>query len=392
MKYLFVLGKNPTLSLAEITTFFNEKEIILINNDLVLLDIQKIDPKKVIKKLGGTIKIASLQKEVKNPEDLKEKCLELIKEKVLEKEGKIKFGLSPYSKGIEKISKVGIEIKKALKEENINSRLVTSKEKTLSSVVVETNKLTGSGIELILSKHQNKILVGKTEAVQPFKELSKRDYGRPSRDDYSGMLPPKLAQILINLAGPTNPKTKILDPFCGSGTILTEALLMESKNIYGNDISDRAIKDTENNIKWVEKNFQISDFKYNLYNTKTENLGKVIKINSIDKIVTEPYLGPQRGKINPEKTIKELNQLYSKSIKELYKLAKNGAKLVMVWPVLSIKYKNYYLNPDTGGWRQKNPIPDNLKNNPLVQTTSRNTIIYQRPNQKVAREIIILKK
>ena len=57
--------------------------------------------------------------------------------------------------------------------------------------------------------------LGQTLVVQPFKVLSKRDFGRPARDDHSGMLPPKLAQIMINLARRNDDiSTKtILDPF-----------------------------------------------------------------------------------------------------------------------------------------------------------------------------------
>jgi hypothetical protein len=39
-------------------------------------------------------------------------------------------------------------------------------------------------------------------ALQDFESYSKRDYGRPARDPRTGSLPPKLAQILINLAEP----------------------------------------------------------------------------------------------------------------------------------------------------------------------------------------------
>lgn len=155
-------------------------------------------------------------------------------------------------------------------------------------------------------------------AVQPFKELSFRDYGRPARDDKSGMLPPKLAQIMINLSG-ANPDRAALDPFCGSGTILTEAMLMGFKNIIGSDISGKALRDTKDNIAWIQSKFQISNFNFQLFNSGAARISEHTAPNSIDAIITEPYLGPQRGQFEISKTAKNLEQLYSESLAEFKK-------------------------------------------------------------------------
>src|SRR6056297_2354971 len=391
MKYLFALGNNPALSLAELSAVFGGEKITLINNDLALLDMEKIDPGKTIKNLGGTIKIASLEKKLSDHSQIKTEALKLIKQKASAREGKIKYGLSPYGKGFKNINKLGLEIKKDLKRENINSRLVTSKEKNLSSVVVETNKLAGSGIEIILSKHQNKILLGKTLAVQPFKELSFRDYGRPARDSRSGMLPPKLAQILINLAGLRDKKNSVLlDPFCGSGTILTEAALTGYKNLIGSDSSTKAIRDTEENLNWTEKKFNLSKVNFQLFPVRAEEIAGKLKNASVDSIVTEPYLGPQRGKIDFPETVLELEKLYSQSLNELGKILKPGGKIVMVWPIF--QKGGLTLRPELKNFKIKSALPENLKKNPSLNLTQRNTIIYKRPDQKVWREIVILQK
>lgn len=391
MKYLFVLGNNPALSLAELSAVFGGENVKLINNDLAVVDIEKIDSEKTIKNLGGTIKIASLEKELSDQSQIKEEALKLIKEKASTSVGKIKFGLSPYGKGFKNIHKLGLEIKKGLKEKNINSRLVTSKEKNLSSVVVETNKLTGPGIEIVLTKHQNKIFLGKTLAVQAFKGLSFRDYSRPARDSRSGMLPPKLAQILINLAGGRDKKDSLLlDPFCGSGTILTEAALMGYKNIIGSDTSEKAIKDTEENLNWTKEKFGLNQINCQLLEIKAEKISLKIKPESVDLIVTEPYLGPQRGKINFKKTVSELEELYSKSLQELEKVLKPEGKIVMIWPIF--QNGEQILEPKLKNFKIQSCLQENLEKNPSLKLTPRNTIIYHRPEQKVWREIVILKK
>src|SRR5205823_3602162 len=92
-------------------------------------------------------------------------------------------------------------------------------------------------------------------AVQPFEQFSARDFGRPGRDDLSGMLPPKLAIIMINLAA-NDTISVLLDPFCGSGTILSEALLLGYKNLIGSDISEKAVADTKTNLDWIANKFR----------------------------------------------------------------------------------------------------------------------------------------
>jgi len=291
-------------------------------------------------------------------------------------------------------------IKKFLREKEISCRWVTSREKNLSSVVVEQNKLITQGIEIALIENNKNILIGQTLAVQPFKELSFRDYGRPARDDYSGMLPPKLAQIMINLSQAKPPNT-ILDPFCGSGTILTEAMLMGYHNLIGSDVSTKAMADTEKNIAWIKNKFQISlsaptcagrqakNFKFHLYTRGVNELVQSIKPESIDAIITEPYLGPPRGKFNIKQAMKKLEKLYSESLNEFKKMLKPNGRIVMVWPVFQ---QTLCLFPNLNGLKIISPIPENIKNNKLIKLTTRKTIIYGRQGQKIWREIVILTK
>lgn len=403
MKYFFNLGANPALSIAELSAVFGmekisaEKEVKppagrLVSNNIFLLDIkEKINAQELIKKIGGTIKIGEIKSSIEhNLEKIKQEIIKIIDEK--EKDGKLKFGFSYYGNKKFNFLKMGLEIKKYLKEKNINSRLVTSKEKVLSSVVVEQNKLVAKGLEIVLIEDDNQILIGKTLAVQPFKELSFRDYGRPGRDDLSGMLPPKLAQIMINLSRPNTEISQafLLDPFCGSGTILTEAMLMGYKKLIGSDISGKAIEDTQKNINWLKIKFPISDFQLQLYKLSAVEISKKIKLNSIDAIATEPYLGPPRGKIDFKDITQELNSLYTKTIKEFQKILKPGAKVVMAWPIFN--NGRLFLNPDINKFKIIIPLPKNLASNKNLNLTQRNTIIYGRSGQKVWREIVILQK
>jgi len=399
MKYFFILGTNPTLSLAELTAVFNNGQFSLIQKNIAILEIDKNLENELIKKIGGTIKFGVINNELASfaAQDILKSIATFSKPGKVE--SKFNFGISYYGKSKINLKVLGMEFKKLLKQSNINSRWVISREPTLSSVVVEQNKLvTEKGVEIVIIEFNKKLLLGKTLAVQPFKELSFRDYGRPARDDRSGMLPPKLAQIMINLAlAPSHCEGEgrgevILDPFCGSGTILTEVILMGYKNIIGTDISQKAISDTKKNIDWIIGNWKLEIVNLQLHQLDAQNLTQKLKPNSINAIITEPYLGPQRGGFDINKIVKELEQLYSKSLMEFKKILKPNGKIVMIWPSFSVKPRSIFLNPNISGYKIINPIPENLQKNIFLKLTTRNTMVYGREDQRVWREIVILEK
>jgi len=408
MKYFFVLGNNPALSAAEIIAVLgSEEEARVVSGNILILENPATDTLKLIKRLGGTIKIGVINSEVNrhDNEKIKQAILNIIEEDLEEKgEGsKYCFGISHYGQSKLPVFPIGLTIKKTLKQNGVSCRFVTSKEKTLSSVVVEQNNLTRQGIEIVLIEEAGTMYVGRTEAVQDFKNLSFRDFGRPDRDDQSGMIPPKLAQIMINLSGKSPLLSKegvgggsvLLDPFCGSGTILMEAALIGFKNLIGSDISEKAISDTKQNLAWVAEkfpNFQFPISNIKLFNTSATEISTKIDNNSIDAIVTEPYLGPQRGKIDPMKTKTELEKLYSAALREFKKILKPDGRVVMIFPVRAegARPDFHFMNPNLDGWQVINPLPENLQEK--LHTTRRGTIVYGRPGQKVYREIVVLKK
>ncbi|MDD4902801.1 MAG: methyltransferase domain-containing protein [Patescibacteria group bacterium] len=434
MKYFFILGNNPALSAAEIISVLRpEKDARLAAGNVLLLENPATDAAKLIKRLGGTIKIGVIAATVDrhNNEAIKTAILKIIEDDLSERgeTNKYRFGLSLYGQSKLPVFPIGLAVKKILKQKGVSCRLVTSKEKTLSSVVVEQNIISKRGIEIVLIEDGGQMHLGYTEAVQPFKELSFRDFGRPKRDDQSGMIPPKLAQIMLNLSGkidggrsldvthpvpqthpgceaqpplprgeaghPSREGTSLLDPFCGSGTILMEAALMGVKNLIGSDISEKAISDTKKNFAWLGE--KISNIKYQISNIKlfdipAAEISQKVAANSIDAIVTEPYLGPQRGHIDPIKTKIELEKLYSAALAEFKKILKPDGRVVMIFPVRTEGERPdwHFINPNLDGWQVINPLPENLRQN--LHATRRGTIVYGRSGQKVWREIVILDK
>lgn len=393
MKYFFVLGSNTALSVAELSAVMALKNPLLLATDfLVAENDQEIQLETLIKRLGGVIKVGRIEEEIKSGDDVK--LLGAIKELARKKQlknigGKFNFGLSDYGKRTFNKKDLGLKLKKYFVTEKISSRFVISQEKTLSSVVVAQNRLLTRGIEIVLVSYGDNILVGETLAVQPFKDLSLRDYGRPVRDDLSGMLPPKLAQIMINLAQVMPDNAVIIDPFCGSGTILSEAIFLGYKNLFGSDISLKAVEDTRKNISWLKELYKISDFKLKLFVKKVEFLSKFIKSGSIDAVITEPYLGPQRGRLEFKMVINNLESLYTEALKEFKTVVKQGGRVVMIWPLY---YGERPIAPGYEGFRILNMLPLDLRTSEFIKKNQRDTIIYGRPGQKVYREVVVLER
>lgn len=300
MTYCFILGHNPTLSIAEISQVLNNdfRLVELSARVLIIKSQAELNAELLQRRLGGTIKIGQIVKTL-TTQDLSALHSDIID--LLKQNKKIFFGFSLYSltshevvkKYQSQIKPLAMEIKKTLKNLGLSSRWVSSKNEALSSVVVQKNKLLTQGAEFCFLVGAQNFYLAKTLSCQQADEYSYYDFGRPARSMKQGMLPPKLAKIMINLA--QAPQSGIiLDPFCGVGTVLQEAIKMGYRNLIGTDIDDEAIQRTTANIDWLTKQQKInfSDFHLKIFPADVRVLSQLLAPGSIDAIVTEPYLGP----------------------------------------------------------------------------------------------------
>jgi tRNA (guanine10-N2)-dimethyltransferase len=382
MKYFFELGIHPEISYAELSTVLTLNNPVILGDKILIADCSEFIVKDLLKIVGGIVKIGMivLEKKITNEH------LAVFAQKQSESfpiKQKINFGISVYGKNNPDVKKIALDVKRRIAK-NRPVRWVASKNKVLSSVIVEQNKLIDRGFEMVLLGINHSSYLGITLGVQPFKDLSFRDYGRPGRDDLSGMLPPKLAQIMLNLSRQDKDK-KIIDPFCGSGTIITEASLMGFRNIYAGDLSEKAIADTRKNISWIKENFSLDqDMQITMLISDVRELSKKFSQGYFDAVITEPFLGPQRGKIIIKKIIKELNDFYSAVIREFFKILKDNGTIVMIWPMFFDGREHIRLNPDLSGFTFDGFVLNNF--------LYRKTLVYGRPGQKIWREIVRLKK
>lgn len=371
MKYFFILGNQADLAKAEIEAVMRRLKIsgqITAVESIFLFYETKVplNAAALTSTLGGTIKIGELL----GP--LEELSAEALFPFVPPQENKITFGISNYNLLFD-IQKVGLGLKRLIKEEGGSARFVTSQEYPLSSVIVQ-KELLGKGFELVIMKTGGQLHVGKTSAVQPFELYSRLDYGRPNRDAKSGMLPPKLAQIMINLAELPLNKT-ILDPFCGSGTVLQQAVFLGYQQVLGADSSERAITDTRANLTWLAEEFD-APFDFDLKQVDVQALPRMIDAHSIDAIVTEPYLGPalRGGETDSflERTANELATLYRQTLRALTAILKPKGVIIIIVPELCSKYTSHTL-----------PINELLPSDLTVAGHWQ----YARPEQKVIRHV-----
>ncbi len=386
MKQFAILGLHPELSLAELETVTKTKadqssdQAAVFESDGHIPELQGI--------LGGTQKLGEILGTVKDHQEIEKHLHALLIER--ETEGKLKFGISVYDLGSPKrtreiqkyMHKVGISVKKIVKESGRSVRLVTSKDPVLSTVVVEKNKLVTKGIEFVLLVDASEIHIGVTKAVQDFEDWSHRDYDRPGRDAKSGMLPPKLARMMVNLAGVRPRDSYLLDPFCGSGTVLMEASLLEFDNVIGSDISKKAIDDTRKNLDWLTKEkYRVAD--NTLICESATELTKHLDKNSVDVIVTEPFLGnPRSGKErvqDVEHAIEALTELYESSFEELDKILKPGGVMVIASPIHFVKEQAF-------------PVPTIEILEKLGYEQVQKPLLYKREKQHLGRNILVFRK
>ncbi|HCC23373.1 TPA: hypothetical protein DF272_04345 [Candidatus Falkowbacteria bacterium] len=374
MTYFFIFGSHPELSQAELTSILTREHfsfsITSRRENFLLLETTTPLPDKFLTRLGGAIKYGEIIAD--SPSDKLQKTLFQI---LINHSGtgKIRFGLNAYNRETD-LTKLGLTIKNALKDSGLTCRFVTSRESTLSSVVIHKNKLDQKdGFDFNLFYLDGRIQIGQTLAVQNFIFYSNIDYKRPAFDDKSGMLPPKVAQIMLNLL--SDKTDSIYDPFCGSGTILMMAGLAGFSNLNGSDLSAKAVDDTITNLDWVRDRHQLN-FTHTVKAADAAAISTNLKPNSISAIVTEPYLGlALTGRETPDEldhNISDLTQLYQTVFDQFASVLKTAGEIILILPEITLPRFRYRFSAE-------NLIPKSLE--------ILGHWVYSRPGQKVIRHI-----
>ena len=388
--FIATLGRQPEISFAELEAVFGRQNVQPATPDIATIDADDID----LSILGGTTKIAKVitthnyanKRDSDLFNDISRQITNHYTDKWRSVDHKITLGISTYGFNIppRAVQKTGIILKSSLKKSGVSLRLIPNTESALSTAVSHNNKLglSDNKVELIIVKTKTSVIIAESRGAQNITAYTRRDHGKPKRDAFVGMLPPKLAQIMLNLAlGSKNDAPGlILDPFCGTGTVLQEALLRQF-DVIGTDLSDKMVSYTQENLNWITKSHKYTGQIIDISQADATS-NQWSNAQQIGAVVCETYLGqPFSAPPSPAK-LKEVtgncNHIISGFLKNIHPQLTPGTRLCIAVPA----------------WRSKD---GSLTHLPLTRDPSRlgfdlvrPPMIYSRPDQVVARELLVL--
>jgi len=415
MQSLLILGRQPALGMAEIESLYGADKLQPVGSKAVIVDV---DPCLLaFDRLGGSVRFCKVLTTLDTDDWHKiEKFLLDVSPGHSQNmpTGKMLLGLSLYDFNVplKQIEATGLKIKKAIRKTGRPVRLVPNKETELSTAQVIHNHLTGTnGWELIFVKDGPKTVVAQTVKIQDIESYTKRDRERPKRDAKIGMLPPKLAQILINLASGHIPEDKlesiceipaeqplpqpllgkkVLDPFCGTGVVLQEAILM-GYGAYGTDIDKRMVDYSQHNVgEWLRSWYDYqTEFDVKTGDATSYKWSMQQGLN-FDFIASETYLGrPFTAKPTDEilaQTVAECNLIIKKFLQNISSQIKSGIRLCIAVPCWQIRPNEFKHLPLI------DQISDLGYNRISFEHVRDEDLVYHRPDQIVARQLIVIEK
>jgi len=316
MKYLFILGRNVELSSAEIFSYFERENIKIISKkekkNSILIEVNKKLKDNIIKDFGGVIAIGKILYFINEIEE---------KQIYLGTKNKFNYVVWNFSNQ-EQFHKASDLLKQNFKSEKLKAT-----EKRISDFM----KLQGGRTAMNLSS--GKIIdeqyfvfedsFGKIIEKADYKEIEKRDMEKPVRREELS-ISPRLAKIMINLSQIKSGQ-KLVDCFCGIGTILIEALI-QNIQVIGIDKDADAIEGARKNLR---------EFSGQDYLLIKKNSSKV-KIKDANVLVCEPDLGQILRKIptkeEAEKTLRNYENLMVKVLNNLQKAI--SGRIVFTSPLI----------------------------------------------------------
>jgi tRNA G10 N-methylase Trm11 len=366
---VFIPGKNWRLSLAELAMFLEARktkfEVYSFSKEFFMVKIDEDRGFGAIADLGGFIKIGDVTATL-STESVKESVLQknreakaqisrniassgLIDDLLETASRKTVFGVSVYcaesslrsvSRSIQRF--VGSTIKREMAEHGKKSKFMgfpkDRKHPQLSHVEVLKKNLVETRAEILFCVDKEQTFVATTVAVHNPFEFQKRDVGKPVQRKIFA-IPPRLARIMINLAACTEGKV-LLDPFCGVGTILQEALLSKAK-VIGVDINRWCVEATKRNMEWLKDEYSLENAEYRVLQGDVRRLSQKMGWEQVDCIATEPDLGPALRQVPTTsyaaRIVEKLEPLYYCLLEEAYKVLKKDGRLVLVSPYIKTR-------------------------------------------------------
>jgi tRNA G10 N-methylase Trm11 len=395
------------LSLAEIVNYLessgSEYQIISRSEQVMIMDAY-LDVNDAMSKLGGLFKIGTVNCALDVKDVLDEGRLE---NKLNSKEyynwidDKVRWCLSFYSDVPDfevnipdrfqdyfrqRLRKDGVKKAKYIFPKKVGK----INRENISDDIIKKH-IIGEGLEFLVSFISEKYYVGVTQEVVRNQEFINRDLCRPFQNPKES-IPPKIARIMVNLTG-LSAGDRLLDPFCGIGTILQEASIL-GLQVFGSDINRKCISETRSNLKWLSEtyNLEIRDISDRIFTADATQLSKYMN-EEIDGIATEPILLPPLKRFpsedEAENMLHTVGKTYETFLPEISNVLKKGGKLVLVTPYIRTnKHTERSFNLKEA-FKNSGLIPYSHHNGPQFEYPIRSSV---EKNKKVSRGIHVLEK
>lgn len=408
---IFLLGSHPALSAAEIQAVCDRLEIRvqadmpLLPSALVMESEEPIDIPSMMAELGGTPiagrHLAHLLDQ--SPETLGEAVQPLF-DMAAARIRTLAMSALPVnasSQALRDLRSLGIALKRHLNRRGLRI-LFPAKGTLVSSAQLFHARIPSEGIGILLHDAQGARDIYTLTAVQDISRYAEVDRGRPEVDPGSGMLPPKLAQMLLNFAR-VPAGVGVYDPFSGTGTIPLVALLHGHPTV-ASDVSPRHVERTHTNLSWARKTFDVPSTLPSATLTHDIVRHNLTKIPiPIGAVITEGWLGKGRTHApsprDAEETITRAVEMLGAMLHHVEAILPPNGAVVTTLPSFKIG-KRILRATDVADIFTKSAhplVPSSFRMEPLVPKTwdhelfrgSRDgTLLYGRPDAIVLREII----
>jgi len=429
---LFISGKNWKLSLAELASYFKAREIKFeihfFSKEFFVFSVEGGSlGASVIDDLGGTIKIgevkakfptlivkdAFLERNKQGQSQIAESLAASgLVENMDKSAEKVLFGVSVYcvektlrqlSGGIQRF--VGSAVKDELADNDKKSKFMGfSKDRRLaqlSHIEVLKKNLVENKTEVLFCIGKEETWVATTVGVHNPFEFQKRDIYKPNQRKIFA-IPPRLARIMVNLSACAAGKV-FLDPFCGVGTILQEALLEKAK-VVGVDVNPWCVKAANENLEWIKREYSLEDTEFRVVQGNVGRLAEKIGQETVDCIATEPDLGPALRQVTTGpyalKIIQKLESLYFTFVEEAYRVLQKGGRLVLVTPYIITRSGQSVTMPigqklENLGFKRIQPFSEDMFSEDtkgLEELIAAASLVEVDERHKICREIHIYQK
>lgn len=389
--YIAILGRQPALGVAELERLYGAESVKWFSDTAATVSSKDFN----FNRLGGNQKAGRIVTTINssNWRELHNYVVQHYSRLWQEHQHKITLGISVYgfTTNPREVQRIGIDLKKRLKSHDVSLRLVPNREPALNTATSHHNKLglSPNRVELlIVLGSSGKVHIAESVGAQNITAIASRDQARPRTDAFVGMLPPKLARMMVNMAVGQTGASSIWDPFCGTGVVMQEANML-GFTAYGSDLNERMVAYTKENLEWLARKFRPLNQDFDVMQ------GDAMSITpprnwQIGAIASESYLGqpfsayPSADKL--EQVRSNCDHIIRQSLANFARQLKSGTPLCLAVPAWHRPDGHFTYLPliqdlDKLGYRRIEL--DNVRHDQLL---------YYRENQVVARQLLLLVK